>query len=74
MSKLVPGYIPSGWTRGDPVQMKRAGAPFGVVTRADIAGAPSMDMVPTGTIFGVRFHVSEEPQVLAWLDWWMSEK
>lgn len=56
------------------MQMKRAGAPFGVVTRADIAGAPSMDMVPTGTIFGVRFHVSEEPQVLAWLDWWMSEK
>jgi hypothetical protein len=63
------GWIPSGWKRGEPVQIQNP-PPNGYGVLSTFPKFIGVDgEVPVDLVM-VKFHESEIPEVNAWLRWW----
>ena len=66
MHNLVPGYVPPGWTRGDPISCSIA--PTGGYGRIYCTGSPTVDKFHA--IAAIDYHYSQREYVKSWWDWW----
>lgn len=71
MTQLVPGFVPQGWERGDPLRFVNAdfsAGPMAAVSRDWMAFGDFNDALSPE--FEIRFHYCERLTVDAWVKWW----
>lgn len=74
MNTLRPGYIPTGWTPGEPlrVQLPKDPGRFGAVylESLDPLDVPDDPM----TVAYIRFAYADLAEVEQWLAWWRAQR
>jgi hypothetical protein len=66
------GFVPNGWTRGEPLQIANgrfASGPWAALSQAMVC---DYDSPLSPDAFYITFHQDDEQKVARWIEWWNS--
>jgi hypothetical protein len=67
---LKPGYVPKGWTRGELLEIHKAGQ-YQHNRRGFVMQKPTLDINDIGPDrFMIEFDILDCIDVDAWIEWW----
>jgi len=64
------GFVPQGWTRGQPLRVMRAKPSWPGFVSLDHTKLSLKDSISGDAVGVVRFTVEEAANLDAWLEWW----
>jgi hypothetical protein len=66
------GYVPKGWTRGEPLQMTNGGFASGPWAAVSQAPTYDYDSPISPDAFYITFHQDDKQRVAKWMEWWLN--
>jgi hypothetical protein len=64
------GFVPKGWTRGEPLNIANGGFASGQWAAVSQAMALDYDAPIAPDAFYIRFHEDDKRKVAKWIEWW----